>query len=373
MLVQATIRLNVPPSRELIDTMVEFSKATQFAYNYAVKNKIRSWKILHQKTYRKIRAFSKLPSQLSCKAIKYALETKKGCRNRKVNFSKELSIRYDHRSYSFDFSGICSLSTIYGRIRQTLYVPEYYLRTYRNWEIRSATLSKSGKHLSLNITVTRNVDVAAHTSNNKVIGIDLGINNLATTSEKQFFKGVKDKLANFQRLKSRLQSKGTASARRHLKKLSGRQTRFMRSINHEISKLIVSRANAGDIIVLEDLYGIRDKSKGRALNRLISNWAFYQLKNFIEYKTLRKGAIFISIPSHHSSKTCSRCNETYTKRPKNAGFFKCLNCGYSCNADLNASLNLRGRTNVLRNVLGLLVNQPIVAEDYISLAASPCF
>jgi IS605 OrfB family transposase len=364
MITQATIRLKIPYSQSLIDTMVEFSKATQHAYDHAVKNKINSWKTLHQRTYGKIRGFSRLPSQLCCKAIKFALETKRRHRNRKVNFSKQLTVQYDKRSYSFDFSGKCSLSTIKGRLKLSLYIPKYYLETYGGWDVRSATLSKFGKELFLNVVVAKEANPGSFIpQNNKIIGVDLGINNLAVTSEKQFFRGVKTHVARFQRLRSKLQSKGTKPARKHLKKVSGRQTRFMRSINHEISKRIVSRINAGDIVVMEDLQRIRSKRRGKALNRLLSNWAFAQLREFIEYKCIRKGAIFAAVPSHYSSKACSRCNEILSARPKNAGFFRCLNCGYSCNADLNASFNLKGRADALRNALGLSVNQPIVAED----------
>jgi len=371
MMVQATIRLKVPYSKSLIDTMIEFSKATQFAYDYALKNKIRSWKTLHQRTYRKIREFSKLPAQLCCKAIKFALETKRGCRNRKADFSRELSVPYDKRSYSFDFSGKCSLSTINGRLKQTLHIPDYYLQTYKDWEVRSATLSRVRKDLFLNVTVAKEVNPAICGPNSKIVGIDLGINNLATTSEKQFFRGVQTHIAGLQRLRSKLQSKGTRSARRHLRKLRGRQTRFMKSVNHEVSKRSVSRVKAGDIIVMENLRGIRNKRRGKALNRLLSNWAFAQLRSFIEYKAIRKGAIFVTVLPHYTSRTCRRCHEIISARPKNAGFFKCLNCGYSCNADLNASFNLRERANALRNVCGLPVNQPIVAEYVQSSSSKP--
>jgi predicted transposase len=70
MMAQATIRLKVPYSKAIIITMLEFSKASQFAYNHALKHKIYSWKTLHQRTYEDIRKQFKLPSQLSCKAIK---------------------------------------------------------------------------------------------------------------------------------------------------------------------------------------------------------------------------------------------------------------------------------------------------------------
>ena len=359
---QATIRLKALYSKCLADTMVEFSKATQFAYDYALKNRIRSWKALHQQTYADIRKFSKLGSQLCCKAIKTALETKKGCKNRKVDFSKELAIQYDQRSYSFDFSGRCSLSTIEGRYKTILHIPEFYLKTYGDWEIRSAILSKAGKEFYLNVVVAKDVSPTYLGLESRTVGVDVGINNLATTSDPVFFKGVKSGIARFQRLRSALQSKGTKSARRHLKIARGRQTRFMRSINHEFSKRIFSRMDAGDIIVMEDLRGIRAKRRGKGLNRLLGTWAFNQLRDFVEYKAVRNGIVFCTVSPAYTSKMCSRCHETHSIRPNNADFFKCLGCGYSCNADLNASFNLRGRADALRNAWGLPVNQPIVAE-----------
>lgn len=360
MMQRATISLKVPTSPELLETMKEFSIATKFACDYAAKNKISSWKTLHQKLYYEIRAFSKLPSQLCCKAIKSAIETRKACKYRKIDFNKELAIQYDQRSYSVDFSGKCSLSTIKGRTKFLLNIPKYCLDTYGDWDICSATLSKRGKDLFLNITISKEI-LCQTNSNPKIVGVDLGINNVATTSDAKFFKGIKNHIAKFQRLRGKLQSKGTKSARKHLKKLSGRQKRFMRSLNHEISRSIVSRVNEGDIIVMEDLHGIRTRRKGRIMNRLLSTWSFFQLRQFIEYKASRKGVVFVTTSPAYTSRMCSRCHEIYSVRPNNAGFFKCLNCGYSCNADLNASYNLRGRVNAVRNTLGLFVNQPIVA------------
>ncbi len=366
MIVQATVMLKVQPSDQLVETMKEFSKATQYAYDYALKNKINSWKILHQRTYRDIRKFSKLGSQLCCKAIKTAIETKKGCKNRKVNFSDELTIMYDQRSYSFDFSGNCSLSTIKGRHKCKLFIPEYYLRMYGDWDITSATLAKRGKELFLNVVVAKDISSGIIDQSSKIVGIDLGINNLATTSDFDFFKGVRGKIAGFQRLRSQLQSKGTESARKKFNKVSGAQKRFMRSVNHEISKRIVGKLNAGDVIVMEDLHGIRSRRKGKIMNRLLSNWAFSQLRVFIEYKAVRKGIIFSIISPAYTSKMCNRCHEINSIRPKKAGFFKCLNCGYSCNADLNASFNLRNRVDALRNTLGVFVNDPNVGNHNLS-------
>jgi predicted transposase len=249
MMHRATISIKIPQSasHQLLETMREFSKAAKFAYDYAAKNKISSWKILHQRVYREIRTFSRLPSQLCCKAIKFAIETRKSCKYRNVDFNRELTIQYDQRSYSFDFSGKCSLSTTSGRVKHDLSIPRYYLNTYADWIIGGATLSKRGKDILLNVTVSKEITDVLPTSDSKVLGVDLGINNLAVTSDGKFFNGVRVHIAKLQRLRSKLQSKGTKSAKKHLKRLSGRQKRFMRSVNHEVSRHIVSRVNAGDL------------------------------------------------------------------------------------------------------------------------------
>lgn len=361
---RATIRLKVEPIPALKETMQEFSRAAQYSYDYALANRIYSWKLLHQRLYQDLKARFKLPSQLTCKAIKFALETKKGCRNRKVDFSRELAIPYDHRSYSFRFSGHCSLSTLSGRYKAVLHIPEYYRKTYKDWNVRSATLCRKGKDIFLNVVVARKSNPVPFNPNAKIVGVDLGINNLAVTSDRQFFRGVNRPIARFQRLRARLQSKGTKSAQKHLRKLRGRQTRFMRSTNHEISKRIVSQMQEGDTVVMEDLHGITARRKGRELNRLLHTWAFDQLRGFVEYKAAQRGITLVTVSPAYSSQACSRCHEIISIRPGKAGFFKCLNCGYSCNADLNASLNLRKRVDAWRNILGLFVNQPIVGNNH---------
>src|SRR3989338_11511111 len=59
--------------------------------------------------------------------------------------------------------------------------------------------------------------------------------------------------SKYRYLRSRLQSKGTRSSRKLLKKISGKEKRFMRQCNHEISKAIVNSINPGDTIVMEDI------------------------------------------------------------------------------------------------------------------------
>jgi len=280
-----------------------------------------------------------------------------------------MTIRYDHRSFSIK-NNVVSLSSMKGRIKIPIKIPTYFNK-YKDYEVRCANLFIRKNKMFLNIVVAKEVDANNDfCDNGKIVGVDFGINNIAVTSEKQFFKGVNDRLNRFQKLRSSLQSKGTKSAKRHLKRLSGRQKRFMTDVNHCISKRIVGNLDKGDTIVLEILKGIRNKNRGKTMNRLLSNWSFYQLNSFIKYKSVQRGIQIIEVSPRYTSKTCSRCREVYSERPKHRGFFKCLHCGYTSNADLNASFNIRNRLKLLVNSRGLFVNKPIVASLNIQLQAT---
>jgi putative transposase len=74
------------------------------------------------------------------------------------------------------------------------------------------------------------------------LGIDLGIENIAVDSDRQIFKGKKVEMTRqrYSRLKSILRHTGTKSAKRKLKRLSGKERRFKKDTNHVISKTIIS-------------------------------------------------------------------------------------------------------------------------------------
>jgi IS605 OrfB family transposase len=147
----------------------------------------------------------------------------------------------------------------------------------------------------LNITFSRDVNIST-ISNRLQAGVDVGINHVAVTSNRQFFSGTKIKTyrLKFKRLRARLQSKGTNSARKLLKKISSRERRFKAYWNHVISKHIVNNCEAGTI-VLEDLKSIRKVRKGRRFNFWLNGWSFYQLHNFISYKAMQRGIRVIKV------------------------------------------------------------------------------
>src|SRR5581483_7861015 len=112
----------------------------------------------------------------------------------------------------------------------------------------------------LHIVVTLPDPTVALTS--EVIGVDLGLNHPAVTSNKQFLgeRRWKEQERRIFRLRRQLQAKGTKSAKRHLKKLSGKLLRQRKDHDHVLSKRIVENSTPGSTIVLENLTNIRERA-----------------------------------------------------------------------------------------------------------------
>ncbi|MCA1635532.1 MAG: transposase [Acidobacteria bacterium] len=180
-----------------------------------------------------------------------------------------------------------------------------------------------------------------------VIGVDFGIVQLATDSDGEVFTGAKidETRRRYAHRRRNLQRKGTRSAKRKLRQLSGKQSRFQRNTNHVISKRLVIKAkDTTRAIAIEDLKGIRERVTVRRSQRARHyNWAFAQLRSFLEYKTRLYGVALYVVDPRNSSRECSRCGYTDKKNRPSQDKFLCQNCGHSANADFNAALNLRVR------------------------------
>lgn len=322
---------------------------------------------MHHVNYPVLRKKFNLPAQLAVIANKYACAAVKGAVKRKgkpPSFSGK-SIHYDARSSTINLGkNMASLLTKDGRLKLKLNVPKYFQRFF-DWKVKESNLvkCKDGK-FRLMIGIER----TSKTSNQKgkTIGVDRGINNLIATSDGWLY-GSDDVFyvkQRYVRLRSRLQSKGTRSAKRHLAKLRGREKRFMRDVNHCVSRKLIDSAGCDGVVVLENLKGIRSAKHRHEQNWLFSNWAFYQLETFLKYKGEEAGVAIEFVPARNTSKECSICG-SLRRGQRNGSVFRCKACGVVLHADLNAAKNILHRYQHSRAV----VNRPI-APDRVEQAAN---
>ncbi len=287
-----------------------------------------------------------------------------------ISFSKPSSIDYDTRIFALrEKDEEISVTLLRSRQRIKLVLGDYQRTRLKDSKPTSATLCKKGSEYYINIQVKSEAPEQIHVDT--VLGVDLGITDIAVTSEGQKFGGktiklIKNHYASMRAVLQQKAVKGTRSSRRRCRelqqRLSGKEARYQRQINHEISKAIVTRAQ--EIlakIALEDLTGIREgvnQKAGKNHRRKVNGWAFYQLKEFLSYKALVAGVPLVLVDPAYTSQTCHQCGEHGIRNGKS---FKCPVCGWSGDADFNGAKNIA--------FLGRYVDRPGGSEGLPSIKA----
>lgn len=357
---QRTIRIKIE-NKDLEETINQYFQAYKFCIDKGFELHTSNKKKLHNATYRQLRKdYPKIPSALLQTVRDVACENLWAVRLKTKPIPKNKFIRFDKRTFSFK-NGLISVSTVNGRKKFNVSVPEYF-KKYLGWNCKAGVLILKNNQLCFNLIFSKENITNIHPKT--VLGIDRGINNIVVTSDNEFYNSgqLKNVKGRYQYLKSQLQSKGTPSAKRHLKRLSGKEKRFVRDVNHCISKRLAN--NGFDCYALEDLKKIQ-RNKGKRFNKKLGNWSYSQLGSFLQYKAEELGKTVIKINPRYTSQMCSRCG--YIEKLNRSGSrFRCRSCGFELNADLNASKNIAklGISELCR----LQVNQPIVAQ---MVATSP--
>ncbi|MFE9171454.1 RNA-guided endonuclease InsQ/TnpB family protein [Streptomyces kebangsaanensis] len=183
------------------------------------------------------------------------------------------------------------------------------------------------------------------------LGIDLGIVNIATTSDGEVMAGreLNRIRVRERRLRAKLRQKNTPSAKRRLRKRRRKEARRARDINHKIAKHVVAEAErTGRGIALEDLTGIRERVRLRKPQRAtLHSWAFHQLGRFIAYKARRAGVPVVYVDPAYTSRTCAQCGHLDRANRVSQARFACRSCGFVDHADRNGSRNIRARAREL--------------------------
>ncbi|MEU7898953.1 transposase [Nonomuraea sp. NPDC049152] len=147
------------------------------------------------------------------------------------------------------------------------------------------------------------------------------------------------------RQRRRLQRKRSSSARRILRRMSGREHRMMTDVNHQISKHMVRETErTGRGIAMEQLHGIRGRARAyRSQRRTLHSWAFAQQIAFTRYKAARLGIAFALVDPSYTSQCCPECGFVSKANRPVRGRFLCTRCGLAGHADHIAARNIAQR------------------------------
>ncbi|HLZ27461.1 MAG TPA: transposase [Chloroflexota bacterium] len=370
------LRLKATPEQRasLLRTMEQSSACFNAVAAYGWEHKQRNSVELHKATYYRLRGeYPALPSQLvvsarmrAAEAIASALTLRKRGRAVSRPSGTMIPIRYDEHSYRM-VDGAASLASVSGRHIVAFAVNPHAAKLLSQAvSFDSADLIFRKAKLWLHAIVT--LPDVPFADSGKVVGIDLGLNRPAVTSN-NMFHGSRHWRAIEQRtfrLRRQLQAKGTVQAKRRLRRLSGKTARFRRDCDHVLSKRIVQSVRPGTTLVLENLTDIRTRvrQRGSSQRRRLHAWSFAQLRSFVTYKANSAGSRVVAIDPRHTSQTCSRCRVRDKRSRVSQAIFRCRSCGFELNADLNAARNIAVKhVQNGRPVLGgAPVNCPIVGE-----------
>lgn len=260
---------------------------------------------------------------------------------------------------------------VYGR-RGGLWLPiKPHCNFSEDYEISESKIVKKKDGFYIHITIKK--EIVQKESFSSILAIDLGERVIATTvlssdiRPKFYGREVRGVRRHYAWLRKRLGEKKLLTK---IKQIGQKEQRIVNAHLHEISKRIVDEATRMDsVIVLGDLKGIRDstKGKGRRFTRIVANMPYYKLTEMIKYKAALKGIPVIKVSERNTSKTCSVCGSE-GKRPYQ-GLFICNNCGYQANADFNGSKNILKRAMDYMSTAGVSVDMPITEPFFVSSEA----
>lgn len=386
-----TMKLHIRPDDRAIELFkevtVRYAEACNFISQYIFDNGfILNHIKLHDQLYHHIRSEYSLKSQMAISALKTVAARYKTIRkqmkkkpfvyrnedgkkvkiprtlewlHKPVYFKRPQADLVRNRDYSFINDKIAgesmlSLNTLDKRVIVPFDVPECFKKYFDGtWKFGTGKLvSLNGEwyfHIPMTMTISDDFD---RTDPEHVVGIDQGLRFIAVvydeTGNTSFIdsKEIMKKRESFLKVRSELQSKGTKAAKRALKRISGRENRWMTDVNHQLSKTLVKKYGKGTLFVVEDLTEVSFDEKNLS-NRSdeernqLRSWSFYQLEQFIEYKAQANGSKMIKVDPVYTSQRCPVCGRIHKGNRKHKTHeYICDKCGYRSNDDRVGAMNI---------------------------------
>ena len=349
-----TIALKLEPSQEqaksMLETMEAFNAAADFVAKVAFEKKIANKVVLQPFVYREIRDTFGLSSQLAIRAIAKAIEAYKRDKSIQPTFKKQGAIVYDHHILTFKGISDVSLMTLTGRTLVPMRFGAYQEARMDRIKGQADLVYRDG---TFYLYATIDLPTPPPMDTTDVLGVDLGIVQIATDSDGESFSGETLKVVRrrYHRLRQGLQKCGSKSAKRHLKKIRHKESRFRSWVNHNVSakvrtfgsrKIVDKLRQSQKALSLENLKGINERSTVRKSQRSERmSWSFDQLKQYLMYKCESEGIPVYLIDPRNTSRTCLACGHCSKHNRKSQSSFVCVECGFSCNADIVGATNIR--------------------------------
>ena len=348
-----TGKLKISGSTKADGLLIVWLKAANWLSDIAFKIEEINSNRLAKAHYANLREMG-LPSQLACSICKTVCATYKTAKANKrwrlAKFSRAVIPVVWKRDFNRTQKGV----TLWGEL---LTVTDSRPLPEGAW--KDSKIKRIGKQWFL--CLAHEVEIPAPKTEGCIVGCDFGIKRLmvatnSANSKTFFFHGgvLNHRRSCIRRTRAAVQSVGTRSARRLLRRMSGHEAAVTVNLLHVASKQLVSYAveSGARRIVVEDLSNVRDASleKGKDLRSKVHRWPYAQALFFLKYKAAAVGISVEKVNPRNTSRGCSACGHVSASNRKGLRFC-CQKCGHKDDADRQASKNIR-----LRSVLALQVS-----------------
>lgn len=348
-----TLKIKLNPSEEqkalLLDTIKSVNKTCNAISDLAWDNRVFNQFKIHKLVYHDIKNTTNLSAQIIVRSIAKVSDAYKIDKKVKRVFKPFGAITYDSRILTYK-KEVASIWCVDGRQK----IPfQCFNKDYIPYIKGEADLIyRKGKFFLFQCVDVPDEEIK---DISEFTGVDFGITSIVETNDgvKHTDNTLNEYREKRQKVRSSIQSKGTRSCKRLLKRLSGREKTHANIVNHTIAKSIVLTAKEqGKGIAIEDLTGIRFTSKRRSkkFKTKLGRWNFADLRTKLQYKALLNGVKLVVVNPRYTSQTCNSCKNIGKRTNK---VFKCTNTNCSVDvidADYNACLNIAG--------LGVAINTP---------------
>ena len=349
----------------VVETRKQYARAFNMSAECLINNNSTSKGFLHREQYGRMKEeCPTLPTGLIQCARDVAVEAvktwnvkrtklrqkhpKKAERMRRPSMREGCTMRYDVRTITLRGSQL-TFSTCDRRIRTIISIPEFFIERYPEtdgWKPKGANIGMDRKGRVFVNLIYECPDSINEIRDGKIVGLDRGVYNIVTTSDGVHYgaKDIRRVKRKYDHVRSELQEKGTRSAKRRLKAISGCEKRFVHDQNHCISKRLANADEDVSAYVLEDLSSmsmLRLKGKSnKTMRKWLSNWSYSDLEAKLSYKCQMNGIRVEFVDARYTSQKCSVC-KTIDKASRKGNRYTCRHCGRRMHADTNAAINIR--------------------------------
>lgn len=349
LIAQIKLEPSAPQRAVLLATMERFNEACDWLAGEAFAAQTADKYTLQADHYRALRKRFGLSAQMAVRAISKVSEAYKRDKSKRPTFRPRGAVPYDQRIMSFKAADRVSLLTLGGREVIPFVAGDYHAARLGP-EVKRGQADLVLHRGRWYLYVTIEVPDGTPVKTTDVLGVDLGIRNLATDSDGERYSGdaVEAVRVRLQTHRAALQQVGTRAAHRKMQRVGRKESTFRKIVNHTISKRLVAKAqDTGRAIALEDLAGIRDRTPVRKGQRARhSGWAFLQLRCFVTYKCQVAGIQLVLVDPRNTSRTCPECGCIDRRNRRSQSEFVCKSCGFAQHADVVGARNIARKGRV---------------------------